>query len=84
MKITQGTFYKAKYINGGETGDRCDTVEAMKEAIAKTNEHYKANGYQQSQFIIVSVQWGKVFDDNGVFLSETETVTRIEIYPETL
>ena len=84
MKINQGTFYKARFINGGELGDHCETVEAMKEAIDKTNAHYKANGYEQAQFIIVCVQWGKVYDDDRDFISETSTTTCIEKYPETL
>ena len=85
MKIYQDNYYKAKYKSGsGESGDRTKSLEAMREAIDKTNEHYKANGYKQEQFVIVNVQWGRIFDDDGIFISEHSNETRIEIYPATL
>lgn len=85
MKTYQNNFYKAIHDPyGGEMGERCETLEEMKRAIDRSNEHNKTFGYPQYRYIIAYVQWGRVFDDEGAFYSEHEVVSRIEIYPETL
>lgn len=85
FKAYQKSYFKALFKNGGgELGERCDTIEEMRQAIDKANQTFKTGGYKQMQYIIVYVQWSRVFDDNEMFLSEHEGITRMEIYPETL
>lgn len=85
MKAIQESYFIAKYLNGGgELGARCETLEAMREAIDKANEHNKVYGYQQHQHIICKVQWGRIYDDDALFVSSHSIETRIEIYPEAL
>ena len=84
MKVYQGTFYKARYLTGGEIGERCETLEKMRDAIVRDNEHNKVYGYEQHQFFITLVQWVKVFDDDDLFVSESETEARVEMFPETI
>lgn len=80
----QGNYYIAKHLTSGEMGERCETLEEMREAIDQTNEHHKTFGYQQHQYIICLVQWGNIYDEDDLFVSSHKTETRIEIYPETM
>lgn len=80
----QGKYYIAKHLTSGEMGERCETLEGMREAIDKTNEHHKTFGYQQHQYIICLVQWGNVYDKDDLFVSSFQTETRIEVYPKKL
>lgn len=59
MKALQDAYFIAKYFNGGELGDRCETLEAMREAIDKANEHNKVYGYQQHRHIICKYNGAK-------------------------
>ena len=53
------------------------TVASIEDVVARA----KAAGYDNDEkWLIVKVEWEKVFDENGIFQKETTTRTTVGLY----
>ena len=62
-------------IHNNESFD--STVASIEDVVARA----KAAGYDNDEkWLIVKVEWEKVFDENGIFQKETTTRTTVGLY----
>ena len=66
---------KRKDMSFGLDGN-FDTIEDARKAIEHVNELAIKRGYKPDEYIIISVEWYRYFDENGIFEKE-ETIKQI-------
>ena len=58
-----------------------DSVDAVVEDINDIVADAKRKGYRNDEkWLIISVEWGKTFDDDGTFVSSWEKRTAVAFY----
>lgn len=84
-RIVENMRYDAKSFNGSRgLAVRGESLEGIKQEIDDSNKRAIEQGYKPEQWIITKVLVTRAFDMDGLFLFETKTEKRVEIYPEEL
>lgn len=79
MKIFKGECYEVTdSINNSRLMDTFGTYEEAIEAMDKAKRNEAEAGYSPTKYIIVKTVWTNIFDDNGMFYSNTTQSLRIE------
>ena len=81
MKRYGGDYWKAVHLNGqsGLLG-QYDSIREVRKLIDETNERQIEAGYKAEKFLIVSVEWNRFYDDDGVFRSSDTLEQVVEKY----
>ena len=78
MKNYAFAHYELRHKNNnGGLLDRFETIEEAEKARDKTVQQQIDNGYLPDYFIVVLVTIQRVFDENGDFVAETTSVSKV-------
>ena len=78
----KGVYYDV--VKYGGFGGLCithnESVESVAADIADIEKSATAQGYPAETWLIVRVEWGRMWDENGVFLSSWENRRSVAVY----
>ena len=85
MKKYSGELLKILDLkgNGGLDAFPKKTLDELKAFIDDSNKRRIGEGWldEPESYVIVREKWEKSCDDNGIFVSESHFIERIEVYP---
>ena len=82
MKKFEGYYYEITSTNDNcKTGSRHEAFDSAVQELEDIVQRAKHSGYNNDEkWLIVCVEWQKLFDENGMFISETTSRRASALY----
>lgn len=80
MKSVSNEYYQVTGVNGlYGLAERFDSIEAAIQGGKEMNEREVTLGYKPTEWIVVRTTWCKCCDDDGSFITENSSTTKLSI-----